>query len=327
MKAWLRKWFIAPRQLRALGVLGLNARNGRYLLPNNPRRFYRRVDDKVLTKELAAAAGIATPPTYAVVESPAQARDFDRLVAGREDFVVKPARGSGGRGIVVVAERDGGDYVKTSGARLGPREMSWHLTNILGGLYSLGGSRDQAIVEYRVRPAPIFERISFLGVPDIRVVMFHGYPVMAMLRLATRASDGRANLHQGAVGVGIDLATGQALHAVCRNNVVSIHPDTKFPLHDVLIPGWEPLLDLATRCYEITGLGYLGVDMMVDRERGPLLIELNARPGLAIQVANHDGLEPRFQRVAAHLRALAAPEPPPVRAAFSRATFGRIHAG
>jgi glutathione synthase/RimK-type ligase-like ATP-grasp enzyme len=44
----------------------------------------------------------------------------------------------------------------------------------------------------------------------------------------------------------------------------------------------------------MTGLGYLGVDMVIDRERGPLLLELNARPGLQIQVANQAGLRSRL---------------------------------
>ena len=50
------------------------------------------------------------------------------------------------------------------------------------------------------------------------------------------------------------------------------------------------MLHIAARTFDMTGLGYLGVDMVIDRERGPLLLELNARPGLQIQVANQKGL-------------------------------------
>jgi hypothetical protein len=40
----------------------------------------------------------------------------------------------------------------------------------------------------------------------------------------------------------------------------------------------------------MTGLGYIGVDVVLDANHGPLLLELNARPGLAIQIANFQGL-------------------------------------
>lgn len=45
------------------------------------------------------------------------------------------------------------------------------------------------------------------------------------------------------------------------------------------------------------GLGYIGVDIVLDRDLGPLVLELNARPGLSIQLANKIGLLPRLQRI------------------------------
>ena len=133
--------------------------------------------------------------------------------------------------------------------------------------------------------------------PDLRMIVFRGYPVMAMVRLPTRASDGKANLHQGAVGVGIDLATGRTLGGALGNETISEHPDTDHELTGIEIPGWQELLELAARCYDITGLGYLGVDVVLDREHGPMILELNARPGLNIQIANRQGLRHRLQRV------------------------------
>lgn len=290
-------WFASPLRLRELGVLGMNARNALYIGPNNPRRLYPRVDDKLLTKQLAIDAGIAVPELYGTVDTQHGARRVDRILGGRSDFVIKPARGSGGEGIIVVTGRIGDAYRKASGVPLGLDDLSHHISNILSGMYSLGGQPDRAMVEYRVHAHAIFGTISYHGVPDVRVIVYRGYPVLAMLRLPTRLSDGKANLHQGAVGAGIDIATGLTTHGVWREAAVAVHPDTMYPIAGVQIPDWETVLQLSARSYELTGLGYLGVDIVIDSSLGPLILELNARPGLSIQIANRLGLRTRLERV------------------------------
>jgi alpha-L-glutamate ligase-like protein len=167
-------------------------------------------------------------------------------------------------------------------------------------MYSLGGQPDKVLIEYRVHFDPIFEAISYQGVPDIRVIVFLGVPVMSMVRLPTRMSGGKANLHQGAIGAGIDITNGTTLTAVWRNNIVTEHPDTGNPVTGVRIPHWDMLLHIAARCYELTGLGYIGVDLVLDKDKGPLILELNARPGLSIQIANRSGLLPRLKLVEHH---------------------------
>jgi alpha-L-glutamate ligase-like protein len=154
-----------------------------------------------------------------------------------------------------------------------------------------------AIIEALVETTDTFEAVSFEGVPDIRLIVFKGFPVMGMLRLATHASDGKANLHQGAVGVGLDIGSGRAIAAVQHNRLIEAHPDTGADLRGIAVPNWQQLLTLAARCFEATRLGYLGCDIVIDRHAGPLLLELNARPGLSIQIANADGLLPRLQHI------------------------------
>ncbi len=287
------------RRLAERGVLGINRRNADYVYLANSRRLYPLVDDKLETKRLALAAGMAVPELYGVLSTQHEIDELPRLVDGRDEFVLKPAHGSGGNGILVIAGRRGGRYRKASGQLLDADELYHHLSNALSGLYSLGGHRDRVMVEYRVRSAPLFDEISIQGVPDLRTIVYRGYPVMAMARLPTQASDGKANLHQGAVGVGIDLATGVTQGGVLGNEAVAEHPDTGRPIVGIQVPGWEELLELAARCYDITGLGYLGVDVVLDRDRGPLILELNARPGLNIQIANRRGLLGRLRRVEA----------------------------
>lgn len=320
-KRWWHRWIRTPGELRAMGVVGINMRNARYLLPNNPRKLYDLVDNKLRTKQLAVEHDMAVPETYGVVRSPHDTARLDRLIGDRDSFVIKPARGSGGKGVLVIVAREGSHFLKPSGVKLSLDDIRHHCSNILAGLFSLGGRRDVALIEYRVHPARVLTEISFQGAPDIRVVMLHGYPVMAMLRAATRESDGRANLHQGAIGIGIDLATGRTIRAVHHGHPIQLHPDLKVPVVGVQLPHWDAILDIAVTCHEMTGLGYLGVDVMIDESLGPLMIEVNARPGLAIQLANGVGLlrrlEPAMERWKSHPH-----DSHDQKLEFSRKTFG-----
>jgi alpha-L-glutamate ligase-like protein len=141
---------------------------------------------------------------------------------------------------------------------------------------------------------------------------------MAMVRLPTRASDGKANLHQGAVGAGVDIALGETLTGVLKNDVVDDHPDTGALIAGLRIPQWDFILESAARGYEVTGLGYLGVDMVIDADRGPLMLEMNARPGLNIQIANGTGLSNRISCIDEIYDAKATPAE---RAAIARREF------
>jgi alpha-L-glutamate ligase-like protein len=291
-----------PRQLRERGVLGINARNADYVQRYNPRHLYPLVDDKLETKRLALAAGIAVPALYGTMATPGETKHFAAIVAARDEFVIKPAHGSGGDGILVFTGRSArrrGQYRLIDGSILSEAEIRFHATNIISGRYSLGANRDCAMVEYCVRADAVFDHVSYRGIPDIRVLVFRGYPVAAMVRLPTRASHGKANLHQGAVGAGIALGSGRTTCGVLNSSLTDEHPDTGELITDIQVPNWDTLLELAARCYELTGLGYQGVDLVLDRDLGPLILELNARPGLAIQIANRAGLARRLREVEA----------------------------
>jgi alpha-L-glutamate ligase-like protein len=280
--------------LNAAGVMGINARNGNYIMRFNPRRLFPLVDDKLISKQLALDHGLPVPELFGVIRMLHDIRKFDRIVEGRDDFVLKPVHGSGGNGIMVIGSRSRDRFRTTTGRIVTRDEMAHHMENTLGGQFSLGGQPDQVLVEYRVKFDPVFDHVSYLGVPDIRIIVFKGVPVMSMIRLPTRSSDGKANLHMGGVGVGINMRTGVTTHAVVGTSPVVEHPDTGSSVVGLNIPHWEDMLEIASRCYEITGLGYLGVDLVLDAELGPLILEMNARPGLNIQIANGTGLLPRL---------------------------------
>lgn len=310
--------WISPFKLSQLGMLNMNRRNVDYISRYNSRVSYPLVDNKLKTKLVVAEYDVRTPRLLQVVRQQHEISHFRQMAEDLTGFAIKPAKGSGGKGITVITGRDGDEYVKASGARVSAAYLERHLSNILAGLYSLAGTPDVAIVENLVESIPGLARYSFQGVPDIRIVVFQGYPVMAMLRLATTASDGKANLHQGAVGVGLNIANGHSLNAVQFNRPITLHPDTGLALENIAIDNWQEMLVMASRCYEATGLGYMGVDLVVDINEGPLLLELNARPGLAIQMANGRGLLPRLRQIEALRRPHFTPE---ARAAFAMETF------
>lgn len=289
--------FLPWRELNKKGVLGVNRRNASYILPYNRRRYYPIVDDKLKTKEYAIKHNIAVPELYGVVEIYGQLRNLPKILENRSDFVIKPIRGSQGNGILVIASRRKDRFIKPDDTLLTIEDLKYHVINILSGMFSLGGVIDSAMIEYRVKSTRLFDNISYKGVPDIRIIVFKGIPVMSMLRLPTSLSDGKANLHQGAIGVGINIRTGTTTHAVVGNEIIDEHPDTGFKLSKIEIPDWDVCLEIASKCYNFTGLSYVGVDIVIDNTRGPLVLELNARPGLNIQLANMTGLEPRLKRV------------------------------
>ena len=313
--------WISPRKLKKLGILNMNRRNVDYISRYNERESYPLVDNKLKTKLAVSEYGVKTPELLQVVRQQHEISHFREIAEGLAGFAIKPAKGSGGKGITVITGRDGDDYVKASGARISVAMLERHLTNILAGLYSLAGTPDVAIVEDLVQSTPSLARYSFQGVPDIRIIIFQGYPVMAMLRLATKDSDGKANLHQGAVGVGLDIGTGRSLNVVQFNRPITLHPDTGLALENIQIDSWEDMLEMASRCYEATGLGYMGVDLVVDTQKGPLLLELNARPGLAIQMANGEGLLPRLRNIEALKRPHFSPRE---RVQYAMGAFGKF---
>ncbi len=310
-------FFANPFTLRKRGVLGMNDRNINYINPLNPRKYLPLVDNKLNTKKIAEEAGISVPKLLKTMKYQAELKELGVYLKTLNAFVIKPCSGSGGKGILVITKRKGNVFRKNSGEYISLREIYYHASNIISGLYSLGGKNDVVMIEALVEFDPIFEPYSYEGVPDVRVVLYKGYPAMAMLRCSTSQSDGKANLHQGAVGVGLNMKNGKALSAVQFNQPIKVHPDTQQDFTKLQVPYWKEILHLAASCYEITHLGYLGVDIVIDKNLGPLILELNARPGLAIQIANKEGELPRFKKIDTQLTTVSSKK----RVAFSMKNF------
>ena len=284
-----------PDELRRSGILGLNDRNVSYIIENNPRRLYPRVDNKLLTKQICNEHNIPVPETYGVLSEHSQLHQFCEDMSELNEFVVKPANGAAGRGIVVIAERDGTTFYTAGGRGISASDMRYHLSTVISGLYSLGGQEDSAILERRIVSHPAMMNLAVEGTPDIRVILYRGVPAMAMIRLPTAQSGGRANLHQGAVAAAIDLSTGRTFGGVCGDRAITHHPDTGHPIAGIEIPAWREVLDASMRLADQLEMGYIGVDFVIDVKTGPVVLEANARPGLAIQMAHRQGILPRLK--------------------------------
>lgn len=279
-------------------VVGINRRNLQLVYPNNPRRHYPFADDKLLAKARFAEAGVPTPETLAVCDGLYAVNGVVDGLRGRGGFVVKPATGSGGAGILVVGDWDGaaGAWRRAGGRTLTPAALRRHLADLVFGVHS-GLLEDRAFVEARVVPHALFAGLWADGLCDVRVITLRGEPAMAMIRVPTAMSGGRANLHRGGLGIALDLASGRTTRALHRGRPVARHPESGAALLGLEVPGWPALLEVAARAARAVPLGYLGVDVVVDHARGPLILEINARPGLEIQNVHGAGLWPEVERL------------------------------
>ena len=278
-------------------ILGMNARERLYRTLNKSQGK-KYANSKLELKRLMESNTIPTPKLYARFASMDEVYDFNFSEISTS-FVVKPIGGNGGKGILVIRRKGEAKpyWVDYEGKSIKSDDVVLHIHDILDGLYSTYGTSHEAFVEERIHIHPRFRRMVFKGTPDVRVIVFNKVPVMAMLRLPTRESEGRANLHQGAIGVGIDIATGITLRGIKNNQIVKRVPDSTKKLNGVKIPSWTKTLETAVRVSELTGLAFCGVDLFIDETRGPMVVEVNANPVLSIQIANGAGLRRRLDRV------------------------------
>lgn len=281
----------------AESVLSLNARALHYTTAANVRAAIRLANDKLGTKRTLQKAGVPVPRLYAVVASYGDLKRF-RWTKLPPSFVVKPASSSGGGGVSVIFGRNKkGNWVKADKTEIFIPELRNHVLNILDGNFSRGNVPDAALFEQRVRNHAALKPYCVKGVPDIRVLVYNLVPIMAMLRLPTEESGGRANLHTGGIGVGIELAEGITTTAIHHGQLIETLPSQRLPLAGIRIPEWQKILHMAVETAQATGLRFAGVDIALDRDDGPVVLEINARPGLDIQLANMAPLRSRLRRV------------------------------
>lgn len=290
-------------------VLGLNSRNQFFVREYNPASGKKIADNKILTKRVLGKVGIKSAELFKVIRTKKQLEylDWDSLP---KSFVLKPNQGTHGNGIIVFYGKKKGKYewIRANGSTMSKSDLILHIESILEGRFSMGNRRDVAIIEERIRTDNTLKPYTYKGVPDIRVIIFNRIPILAMLRLPTKRSNGTANLHSGAICVGIDIASGITREGMYlkKNPIIedtytgtdiTLDLENNIPIIGIQIPFWNQILEIAGKSQEASNLGYIGVDIVIDKEKGPMVIEINARPGLGVQVANRIGLRARLERV------------------------------
>lgn len=283
--------------MKLSSILGLNARSQLFAYRYNSRRGKNIADSKIQTAGILRRAGVPHPKIFKKFRDPSEVASFD-WNSLPDKFALKPSRGFGGEGIVVVKKKlKDGSWLTTQKERINVSDLKLHTLDILEGAYSMGNEPDVAFVQEYVGRHVAFRRWAFRGTPDIRIIIFNKVPVMAMLRLPTKESGGRANLHQGAIGVGVDIATGITTKAIWHGSQIVFKPGTTKKLRGIKIPNWNKILETAVNAQMASHLGYIGVDIVLHPEKGPMVLEMNAQPGLQIQLANMEGLRKRLERI------------------------------
>jgi len=255
------------------------------------------IGDKVEQKLRLEAKGVPVPRTYMVLEAEDDVMRFQRwLREGKVGFALKPSKGHGGNGVLVLGRTGSGMLMASSGVSVEPDIVMDHARKILAGSFC-GGEPDKAIVEERMVLSKRLRELLTEGLLDIRVIVYRGFPIMAMTRLPTKRSGGRANIHQGALAAGISISEGRITSATYDRRTVRRHPNTGRDLVGFRFLVWDDVLEASSAASAAMEMGFVGVDLTVDERRGVVVIEVNKRPGLEIQNANGSGLLGRIRYV------------------------------
>ncbi len=278
-------------------VLGRNERYLDFIRPFNHKRAIRTADDKIISKKILKKNNIPVPNLIAVINNKRELKNFD-FNNLPNSFVLKPVKGVRGGGVEIVYNRDKQErWIKAGGTRVSQKDLVVTIQDILDGKYSLFNEPDRVLIEERVRPHKNFKYYTYKGTPDVRIIVFNHIPIMSYVRLPTKESDGKANLDLGAIGAGIDMSVGKTTTSIIgKSTEIDYVPGTQIPLSGLKIPFWDRILRYAIEASKVTGLGFGAIDFLIDQELGPLIVELNARPGLSIQIANDDGIRWRLKK-------------------------------
>ncbi len=295
------------------GILGINRRNLDFIKKFNPKKAIRLADNKYETKEFLSQRWIPVPTTYALIKSMDELRDFDFGDLHHTEFVIKPNRGSKGRGIFLVKmttnkQQEPSTHTSSylskrlwldkyrqpqqyesyrysiNGVVYTDSEFKRLISQVFYGLFSLNSRPDHILVEQLISPGEWFELFCEYGLADIRVICFNLVPVIAMIRVPTAQSGGKANLAQGWIGLWVDIIEGKIKSMMYQDTLYEWWAFLdQFDSFDAKrLSFWNDILMYSSQIQYFINIGYLWLDRVIT-DTGPKLLEVNARSGMEIQ--------------------------------------------
>jgi len=270
-------------------AVSINQRNRDYIYTLNERKWLELAIDKLGSKQALIRADIPVPQSLMQCSSFLELEQFMQDIEHFESFVIKPNRGSQGNGILVIEHKDEQYFYSPSRKAYSRKDIRHHLSEIIGGSFAQDGLADIAYLEPLLIEHPSIAQFANLGLSDIRIIVCQQEIISCMLRIPTKQSEGKANLHQGAIGLSINAETGITEVASFQGQPLTHHPDSGVKLAGQSIPFWKQICSIALRSQEAVPLGYIGVDVCIDKKLGPLVLEVNGRPGLEIQNVQQKG--------------------------------------
>ena len=281
---------------KTYGLLWQNARNLKYIKGFNSKMAKKLADSKLKTKDFLRSKWIPVPNTLAILSKYEEITD-DMISKLQPPFVIKPNAGFWWKGIIVIDKLDSSwNFVSNTSQVYTGKDIHSHLLNVLDWFFSLSWSRDRIIIEKKIEINDEVQILGKYGLPDIRIIVFNMVPVMAMLRVPTAKSWWKANLHSWACAAWIDIWTGKLTYITQYSKIIKSIPWI-WDVRGLVLPDWDTMLEMAVRVQKETNIWYLGCDIVMDNKDGPLLLEMNIRPGLEVQVANLARLKDRLEKV------------------------------
>src|SRR3989442_6257637 len=208
----VRRYFLADNAVQGdFGddVLTMTVRNrefvGKY---NSPGLMAMVTKDAV--KGLLLPLGVPMAATYLILRERSDLGKFKEWMRGHEVFALKPSSSYGGEGILLVTGKQG-DMYRTNMGSMSASQIETLAFSILEGQFH-GGQQDTAVVEEMLVQDETLHDIVPMGLADIRVISFLGYPAVAMMRIPTITSGAKADIYLVAVAAVVRMLIRGEVH-------------------------------------------------------------------------------------------------------------------